>query len=404
MTFPSLDTIVAYATICIAGLGALLAALWISLIIWTFRDMRSRSRDPFAQLLAAVMVALLPGVGLVVYLILRPSESLAEAYERALEEEALLQEIEERPACPGCSRTVEPRWLLCPHCHTRLRKACPDCDSLMELHWNLCPYCGSNVIDPYQVAPAARLGPATSPSAAISEPAERPGAQLGPGTDGAEAAVPWYVRDVGRADSAATDSPLALDEGDTSEAEVAVDLPAELEPLVEGGPAYEEWQEEAAGAQAEADWRPDVEAAPVIEDWAQEEAAATVAEEWRLLAEDAPAEDEHARFDETTAIAAAEAAPLEEEQESQAEGAPAEDEDARFDETAAIGADEELIALDETPESAMGYYPEAEPGPADDAAAGWFHSDAKLWQKAAEPEAEEPKEVEEGYRPNGDEE
>jgi len=151
MTIPSLDTFVAYSTICFSIFGALLAALWLSLIIWTFRDMRHRSRDPFAQLLAALVVALLPGVGLIIYLILRPPETLAEAYERALEEEALLQEIEERPACPGCSRTADPNWLLCPHCHTRLSKACPDCNALMDLPWQICPFCGNDQFDPYHV-------------------------------------------------------------------------------------------------------------------------------------------------------------------------------------------------------------------------------------------------------------
>jgi RNA polymerase subunit RPABC4/transcription elongation factor Spt4 len=149
MSLPTLDTIIAYTTICFTIFGALLAALWISLIIWTFRDMRSRSRDPFAQILAALVVALLPIVGLIVYLILRPPETLAEAYERALEEEALLQEIEERPACPGCSRTVDSHWILCPHCHTRLRKLCADCNSLMDLHWTLCPHCGNDHVDLY---------------------------------------------------------------------------------------------------------------------------------------------------------------------------------------------------------------------------------------------------------------
>lgn len=153
MNLPSLDAFIAYSTICFSVLGALLAAVWISLVVWTFRDMRSRSRDPFAQLLAAVVVAVLPGAGLLVYLILRPPETLAEAYERALEEEALLQEIEERPACPGCSRTVDSRWILCPHCHTRLRKICPDCDSLMDLQWNLCPFCGNQHVDLYQAGP-----------------------------------------------------------------------------------------------------------------------------------------------------------------------------------------------------------------------------------------------------------
>lgn len=149
----SLDNIISYLTIIIAVFSALLAALWLSLVIWTFRDMRARSRDPFAQILAALVVAALPIIGLVIYLILRPPETLAEAYERALEEEALLQEIEERPHCPGCSRIVQKDWLLCPHCHTRLHKKCPDCDNLLELQWNLCPYCGNQHVDPYNVQP-----------------------------------------------------------------------------------------------------------------------------------------------------------------------------------------------------------------------------------------------------------
>lgn len=148
----NLDAIVSYLTIIIAIFSALLAALWLSLVIWTFRDMRSRSRDPFAQILAALVSAALPIVGLLIYLILRPPETLAEAYERALEEEALLQEIEERPHCPGCSRIVQKDWLLCPHCHTRLHKKCTDCDHLLELHWNLCPYCGNQHVDPYNAS------------------------------------------------------------------------------------------------------------------------------------------------------------------------------------------------------------------------------------------------------------
>lgn len=159
MTIPSLEAITSFLTIFAAVLGALMAALWLSLIIWAFRDMRARSRDPFAQILAALVVAALPFVGLIIYFILRPPETLAEAYERALEEEALLQEIEERPACPGCSRTIAGNWLLCPYCHTRLRKVCPDCQGMMELTWTLCPFCGNQHIDPYH----AHLPDSTAP-------------------------------------------------------------------------------------------------------------------------------------------------------------------------------------------------------------------------------------------------
>lgn len=122
----------------------ILAALWLAMIIWTYRDMRARSRDTMAQLLVSVMVAVLTLPGLFIYLLLRPRETLAEAYERSLEEEALLQEIEEKPACPGCGQRVQANWQACPNCHTRLKKSCISCRQLLELSWNLCPHCAAS--------------------------------------------------------------------------------------------------------------------------------------------------------------------------------------------------------------------------------------------------------------------
>ena len=129
--------------ILIALLGAFFLAFWISLIVWTFRDVRSRSRDIFAQLLATLMVIIFNVPGLVLYFMLRPQETLAERYERALEEEALLQDIEERYNCPGCKQKIRPDYQFCPSCHAQLKQPCPSCGKLLQLHWALCPYCGS---------------------------------------------------------------------------------------------------------------------------------------------------------------------------------------------------------------------------------------------------------------------
>jgi hypothetical protein len=122
--------------------GAFLAALWLSLIIWTYRDIRRRARDPLSRLLAALVVAVLFLPGIVIYLILRPPRTLEEDYQHTLEEEALLQSIEESALCPGCSRRIKENWVVCPHCHTKLKKPCHKCNKLMALPWNLCPYCG----------------------------------------------------------------------------------------------------------------------------------------------------------------------------------------------------------------------------------------------------------------------
>lgn len=127
----------------ITAAGAVSTAFWLALILWTWRDMRQRSRDPLAQIAAALVVAVLSVFGLVIYVMLRPPETLAEAYERSLEEEALLQNIEERPICPGCGRAAKDDWQVCPHCHTRLKKPCVNCGELLELAWNLCPYCAA---------------------------------------------------------------------------------------------------------------------------------------------------------------------------------------------------------------------------------------------------------------------
>jgi RNA polymerase subunit RPABC4/transcription elongation factor Spt4 len=133
-------------TIAIVYGVMVVAAFWLAMILWTYRDMRARSRDPLAQIMVAVMVAVLNLPGLLIYVFLRPRETLAEAYERSLEEEALLQEIEEKPTCPGCGQRVQAKWQACPNCHTRLKKPCVSCRQLLELSWNLCPYCAASQV------------------------------------------------------------------------------------------------------------------------------------------------------------------------------------------------------------------------------------------------------------------
>ncbi|MGE5221363.1 MAG: zinc ribbon domain-containing protein [Omnitrophica WOR_2 bacterium] len=132
-----------FMIILAAWSGAFIAALWLSLIIWTYRDIRSRARDPLARILAVLVVALLFLPGIVVYLILRPARTLEEEYQHTLEEEALLQAIEDSPLCPGCGRRVKEAWMICPYCQTKLKKSCHQCGKLMELPWNICPYCGT---------------------------------------------------------------------------------------------------------------------------------------------------------------------------------------------------------------------------------------------------------------------
>lgn len=136
----SLDTAL---QIAIAFAGAYVVAAWFSLVIWAYRDIRSRSNDFLLQIGIVVLVLVLNLAGLLLYLLLRPKETLIEAYERSLEEEALLQEIEHLTVCPNCRQRLEPDFAYCPACRSKLKQVCVLCNRVLRLEWKLCPYCGS---------------------------------------------------------------------------------------------------------------------------------------------------------------------------------------------------------------------------------------------------------------------
>ncbi|MCG2770435.1 MAG: zinc ribbon domain-containing protein [Anaerolineae bacterium] len=126
-------------------LGAYLFALYLGLLVWTWRDIRARSRDLLTALLSLLVVLLFNLPGLLLYFVLRPRQTLSEVYARELEEEALLQEIEDRHTCPECERRVEPDFMLCPWCLATLRNRCSVCGNLLNLRWEVCPHCGEKV-------------------------------------------------------------------------------------------------------------------------------------------------------------------------------------------------------------------------------------------------------------------
>ena len=152
--------------ILIAFFGAYFVALWFSMIIWTYYDIRARSQDLYVHIFATALVVVFNIFGLVLYLILRPRETLAEAYERSLEEETLLQEIEERQSCPSCRQRVQQDFMVCPYCHTELKQRCPRCERLLLPRWEICPYCGNS-----QLPNARRVEVAETPVRTVAAPA-----------------------------------------------------------------------------------------------------------------------------------------------------------------------------------------------------------------------------------------
>jgi hypothetical protein len=175
--------------VILAFSGAFILALWLSLIIWTFRDARLRSRDIFAIILATLMVVVFGPLGLLLYFLLRPPITLAELYERSLEEEALLQDLEERPHCPGCSRQVNDEWIVCPDCHTTLKSICTNCQNPLHLVWTICPFCGVQVeaaADSHDHDSSGQVEPETQPTSIPTQQDTQPMAVTAPQAEPAE--------------------------------------------------------------------------------------------------------------------------------------------------------------------------------------------------------------------------
>lgn len=121
-----------------------LFALYLAVVFWTVRDAQQRTENQVLPYLAGGLVTVLPILGLFLYLIVRPRETLHEAYERQLAEESLLAEAERRGVCPTCRERVDDEFLLCPTCRTRLRRVCPACAKLIKPAWTICPYCAKD--------------------------------------------------------------------------------------------------------------------------------------------------------------------------------------------------------------------------------------------------------------------
>ena len=169
-------------------IGAYIGALWLAAIVWSVRDIRQRSTDPVTQLVAGAIVVLLNLPGWVLYLVLRPPETLAEVYDRELEEEALLHELPDDLVCPHCEARVDDDFVACPHCATSLKEACAECERPLSFSWVACPWCGERR-EPVSASDAATKATDQPTKEFAAPPAPRE-IQRGAAVEKAPAAVP----------------------------------------------------------------------------------------------------------------------------------------------------------------------------------------------------------------------
>lgn len=113
-----------------ALISILLLILWIAIIIWVYRDAERRG---MSGVLWALLVFVGNLVGLLIYLIVR-----TDSVPRYIKSEGT-------QPCPNCAKPVQPRYVFCPHCGTRLQAVCPACKESVASNWRVCPHCGEKL-------------------------------------------------------------------------------------------------------------------------------------------------------------------------------------------------------------------------------------------------------------------
>ncbi|MDA0271413.1 MAG: zinc ribbon domain-containing protein, partial [Chloroflexi bacterium] len=142
ISWPGGDWQVTARLIAVLLTGYLLV-LWVASVLWVYRDIRARTGDPVTQGIAVAIAVVFPVVGLPVYMVLRPGETVQQAYERQLEQEAILSELHSISACPSCRRPIEHDWVVCAHCSSQLRTPCTSCGRPLQFAWRHCPHCAT---------------------------------------------------------------------------------------------------------------------------------------------------------------------------------------------------------------------------------------------------------------------
>jgi len=112
---PSLSEIISWVSdpdisrIIIAAILGYLILLWVSLIIWTTKDIISRSNNVIYQIISIILVVVLNIFGIFIYLGIRPAKTLIEKFFEDLEYETLAQASVQTPVLKDKKKRVHKR-------------------------------------------------------------------------------------------------------------------------------------------------------------------------------------------------------------------------------------------------------------------------------------------------------
>ena len=122
-----------------------LVVFWLVIIGWVWVDSSERTSKKGLKIGYILLVIFFNIFGLIIYLIIRPSETIEEIYWEDLERRYLKYETSELGDCPRCGSQLYPGYVFCTDCGYRLKVKCPQCGVLIDKDHVFCEYCGFKI-------------------------------------------------------------------------------------------------------------------------------------------------------------------------------------------------------------------------------------------------------------------
>lgn len=122
-----------------------LVVFWFVVLYWVWLDSGERTSNKTVKISYVILVAVLNVVGLLIYLIIRPSQTIEEIYWADLERRYLKYETAELGDCPKCGSQLFPGYTFCPNCRYKLKMKCPRCNVYVDKKNKFCPHCGQEL-------------------------------------------------------------------------------------------------------------------------------------------------------------------------------------------------------------------------------------------------------------------
>jgi double zinc ribbon protein len=118
---------------------------WFAILWWVWFDVSARTTKIWAKIASVLLVTVLNVFGLIIYLVVRPDQTIEGTYWEDLERRYMKYETSELGDCPKCKAQLYPGYIFCSDCGYRLKVQCPKCELFVDRNSKFCSFCGTQV-------------------------------------------------------------------------------------------------------------------------------------------------------------------------------------------------------------------------------------------------------------------